>query len=68
MTELKTPKVRKDGLCFICRGERPFNPQKGVPLGEYLKDPFCSSLCSRTYWGTPIVPVPMGAPRKGYST
>ncbi len=47
-----TPKVRKDGRCYVCKGERPFNPQKGVPPEAYLADPFCSSKCARTFFGT----------------
>ncbi len=47
-----TPKVRKDGTCVVCKGERPFTPQKGVPFEAYLADPFCSSACARKHWGT----------------
>ena len=47
-----TPKVRRDGRCVVCRKPRPFNPQRGVPWGAYLADPFCSSACAKKHFGT----------------
>ena len=47
-----TPKVRRDGRCVVCRKPRPFSPQRGVPLGAYLGDPFCSSVCAKKFYGT----------------
>jgi len=48
--EPKEPKVRRDGKCVVCKGERPFNPQRGVSPDEYLKDPFCSTVCARKHY------------------
>jgi len=52
------PKVRKDGLCIVCKKERkvPSSRQKGVPVEVYLGDPFCSNTCARTYYATPSSP------------
>ena len=47
-----TPKVRKDGRCVVCKGERTFNPQRGVPPAAYLLDPFCSRICAEKHYGT----------------
>jgi hypothetical protein len=49
MTE---PTVRRDGTCLVCKGPRPFTPQRSVPDYEYLGDPFCSRKCSEKYFGT----------------
>ena len=53
----RTPKVRKDGRCYVCKGPRsiPDALQKGVPASEYIEDPFCSANCSRKYWGTELL-------------
>lgn len=52
----KDPKVRADGLCAVCKGERkvPENRQKGVSISVYTEDPFCSATCARTYHNNPI--------------
>ena len=39
----KEPKVRKDGRCLVCGKLRP-----EVAVG--YQDPFCSTLCCRTYY------------------
>jgi hypothetical protein len=39
-------------MCLTCKGPRPFTPQRGVPYGAYLADPFCSRKCSEKYFGT----------------
>jgi hypothetical protein len=49
MTE---PTVRRDGTCLVCKGPRPFTPQRSVPDYEYLGDPFCSRKCSEKFFGT----------------
>ena len=58
----KTPAVRKDGRCYVCKGKRtiPETRQKGVSVTEYTKDPFCSATCSRAYWGTQLKVSPSG--------
>lgn len=63
--ELKVePKVRKDGLCVVCKGERKFGRQKGIAEETYLRDPFCSSDCARTYYGNERVVGLPGAPKR----
>lgn len=37
------PKVRKNGKCYVCRGERP-------PIAHRNLDPFCSSDCCKLYY------------------
>lgn len=37
------PKVRKDGLCFLCQKERP-------PIAVLVGDPFCSANCCRKHY------------------
>ena len=62
-----TPKVRRDGRCVVCRGPRPFTPQRGVPVEAYLGDPFCSAHCARKFYGTVLPISPSGSKgRKGY--
>jgi hypothetical protein len=59
----KIPRVRKDGRCYVCKGPRvvPETRQKGVPVTAYTQDPFCSAVCSRTYWGNPLKVAPSGS-------
>ena len=42
--EVKEPRLRKDGRCLVCHKDRP-----PVAVGNH--DPFCSAVCSRTYYG-----------------
>jgi hypothetical protein len=50
------PRVRRDGLCIVCRKPRvtPTPLQRGVPSFVYERDPFCSSVCARTFYGNPL--------------
>jgi hypothetical protein len=43
------PRLRRDGTCSQCRGPRP------AACG---KDPFCSSVCCRAYFGLPSPNLP----------
>lgn len=43
----KAPPVRKDGLCYMCRGVRP---EAAVKDG----DPFDTVGCARKFWGTEL--------------
>lgn len=43
----KDPKVRRDGMCYTCKGPRP-----EVAIKEH--DPFCKSDCCREYYGIEI--------------
>ncbi len=62
---MTVPKVRRDGRCLTCKGERKFNPQRGVPFGAYWNDPFCSSACARKFYGTELKHHnPVGPPKK----
>lgn len=38
------PRIRKDGLCYVCKEERP---EAAVKDG----DPFCSNECCKRYQG-----------------
>lgn len=40
------PPVRRDGLCYICKSVRS-------PQAVKDKDPFCSNVCCRDYFGVP---------------
>ena len=55
-TTLPEPKVRRDGLCLVCRKPlvTPKPLQRGVPAFVYERDPFCSAICSRKYYGTSL--------------
>jgi len=37
------PRIRRDGLCVVCRGERP-------PGAVAHADPFCSCECCKAYY------------------
>lgn len=39
----KEPKIRKDGLCVVCKKERNEGATRNF-------DPFCSSDCCRAYY------------------
>jgi hypothetical protein len=43
------PKIRKDGLCYVCRQPIVTQPRKGLPEWMY-EDPFCSTVCAKSYW------------------
>lgn len=43
----KEPRVRRDGLCTVCKKERPVVAKKNL-------DPFCSSPCCRAWYGTSL--------------
>ena len=61
------PLPREDGCCVQCGKERTKPPsyQRGVPIEEYLRDPFCSNKCAKAYFGTVDMSVPAspGRPR-----
>lgn len=40
---LREPKVRADGLCYVCRKPRPVVAERNL-------DPFCSAPCCRKYY------------------
>lgn len=65
MTE---PKVRRDGKCFVCKKERPFNPQRGVPFEAYTRDPFCSAVCARKHYGTSLTTAAKAGRRATYTS
>jgi hypothetical protein len=50
------PRAREDGRCVECgkRKKMPNPPQRGVDVGIYLAEPFCSSQCARAYYGTQL--------------
>lgn len=56
MLDLAEPRVRRDGTCYVCRKPRtiPKPLQKGVPAWVYERDPFCSAVCARRYYGTSL--------------
>lgn len=41
------PKVRRDGLCYVCKKERPIGAVRNL-------DPFCSSPCCRQHYGSAL--------------
>jgi hypothetical protein len=43
---------RRPKRCVVCKGPRPFNPQRGVPWEAYWDDPFCSTTCAKKYFKT----------------
>jgi hypothetical protein len=45
------PKVRRDGLCVVCRGPR--YPERSRKYGKTVAelDPFCSTECAKSYFG-----------------
>jgi hypothetical protein len=63
-----TPKIRRDGTCYVCKAPRPFNPQRGVPPEEYLGDPFCSSACAKKFYGTSEPALRTGGKKLGYTS
>jgi hypothetical protein len=85
---MPTPPVRADGLCLTCGGPRGTIPKVLVKRSAHdlrvalETDPFCSSTCARSYYGTslpavstgnrapktprPIAPIPHGTD-SGYS-
>jgi hypothetical protein len=56
----KEPKPRRDGNCHVCRKPRVFNFNKSVPREEYDRDPFCSTVCCRAYYGVTWNKVSLG--------
>jgi hypothetical protein len=48
---LTTPKPRRDGRCVVCREPYTITPRPGLNPAVYV-DPFCSSRCARSYFGT----------------
>jgi hypothetical protein len=58
----RDPRVRKDGHCAQCKGERtiPRTHHKDISVGVYLADPFCSAICARTFHNNPIPPMLSG--------
>lgn len=50
------PKVRKDGRCAQCRKPKPvLKPSLRKYAGDQTeRDPFCSSLCCRRWFGIQI--------------
>lgn len=62
----ETPLVREDGLCLTCGGPRMTIPKVLVKrtahdlLVALACDPFCSSTCARSYYGTSLPAVSTG--------
>jgi hypothetical protein len=50
--EKVVPKVLDGGVCRVCGKPRVINMQRGVPVGAYLSDEFCSSKCAKEFYGT----------------
>lgn len=49
---METPRRRKDGKCVVCRKLITVTPRAGLNPFVYERDPFCSAVCSRKYFGT----------------
>jgi len=49
------PEVRQDGLCVVCL--KPRKCDRSVKYGgsNAEADPFCSTVCARTYYGTLVL-------------
>lgn len=60
------PKTLEAGRCKVCKKPRVINMQKGVPVEEYLSDPFCSSACARKFYGTELPKAVSGGRSEGY--
>jgi hypothetical protein len=41
----RDPRVRKDGMCVVCRKPLVISPRKGLNPALYI-DPFCSRACA----------------------
>lgn len=50
------PKVLELGPCKQCGNQVVVAMQKGVPLGLYAHEEFCSAVCAREYHGAPPAP------------
>jgi hypothetical protein len=59
------PPLRADGLCAVCLEPRLTRKLKPVYQGEAAKDPFCSNVCAREWYGIPLPSAARPAPR-GY--
>lgn len=49
--------VRTDGRCLKCGGKRRLEKLKPLYLAAMLTDPFCSTVCARSWHGTTLGPV-----------
>ena len=47
------PAVRPDGRCVECGKQRKL-PKSRLHREAAEKDPFCSSLCARAFYGNPL--------------
>jgi hypothetical protein len=67
---VKDPRVRKNGTCAQCGGERkmPRTHHGSINVAVYLLDPFCSSNCARAYHGVKLTGISAGRPRAGQET
>jgi hypothetical protein len=63
---MKDPRVRKNGTCAQCGGERqmPRTHHSSIDPAVYALDPFCSSSCARAYHRNPVGPLNGGDPQE----
>lgn len=59
------PPVREDGACIVCGNERVTAAIRPLYRAAMRDDPFCSTECARSWWGSSIQRLPRQG-RRGY--